>query len=108
VTTDESGSPRVETARCSSEDKGQRWSLGPSGELRQRASGRCVAAEQTKLGSKLVLSECKSELRQRFYLNDHGQLRGPNASCVSAGLGAPELEACGLKLRQTGWRIDAS
>jgi LmbE family N-acetylglucosaminyl deacetylase len=103
-----SGRVRVETARCARDDPAQRWSLEPSGQLRQRASGRCVASEQNKLGSKLVLTECKGELRQRFYLNDHGQLRGPNASCVRAGLRDPQLEACGMRLRQTGWRIDAS
>lgn len=99
---------RITTPRCKDEDAAQRWSLGPTGQLRQLASGRCVAAEQEKLGSKLVLVTCENEHRQRFFLNDHGQLRGPNASCVSAGLsGEPELEPCGLSLRQTGWRIDA-
>jgi LmbE family N-acetylglucosaminyl deacetylase len=102
----ESGAVRVTTARCRRDAPEQRWSVGERGQLRQHSTGRCVAAEAPKLETELVLRECSDELAQRFYLMSEGQLRGPNASCVDAGLGDPELQACGRRLRQTGWRVD--
>lgn len=96
---------RVQTVRCDDASKTQRWALEANGTVRHLARGQCLTAKEPKLGSGLTLAPCKHEPAQRFYMTSQGQLRGPDASCVRSGLRDPELQACGLRMRQAGWRL---
>lgn len=103
---------QVATGPCTTPDT---WSLLADGTLKHVAQNKCVSAGPAILGdsatgSPLTLVNCNAaEPRQRFFLNGLTQLRGVDASCVSAeNPNQLTLADCANVANQRGFNIQFS
>lgn len=92
-------------ALCNPFAGSQQWALAQGGTIRNLASGACLRANGVTAGSLVGLARCAREREQQFFMTSQGQLRGPEATCVSA-FGQPNLGGCGWDPFKLSWSVD--
>lgn len=94
--------PWVFSRACRALDRGQRWDVSADGVIQHRETKRCLTMRGER---RLGLAPCTGETQQRFYLLSNGQLRAPEARCVTSRYGWLSVNTCDFDPQQAGFSL---